>query len=89
MGHAERKQWLNSMVFHDPISDRWICQICNDSVKRKTIAIDHIEGVHLRIPSYPCQYCEQIFTCLAQRRRHIHAHHREQNKITKFLAGPE
>ena len=52
MDHADRKARLNNMVYKDPQSDRWICRICNDSVKRKTIAIDHIEGVHLRIPSY-------------------------------------
>ena len=89
MDHNERKRRLDNMVTHDPLTNRWICRICNESVKRKTIAIDHIEGVHLRIPSYPCQYCEQIFTCMAQRRRHIHALHREQNKITKFLTAPE
>ena len=85
MDHADRKARLNNMVYKDPQSDRWICRICNDSVKRKTIAIDHIEGVHLRIPSYSCEYCDSVFTCLTQRRRHVHANHREQNKLTKCL----
>lgn len=88
MDHEERKRRLDRMVSHDPLTNRWKCLICNDSVLRKTIAIDHIEGVHLQIPSYPCEYCDSIFTCMAQRRRHVHAKHREENKMTKFLAEP-
>ena len=84
MDHAERKQRLNNMVYLDPDTERWICRICNNSLTRKANAIDHIEGMHLRIPSYPCDYCDHIFTCLTLRRQHVRAYHREQKGMTKM-----
>ena len=86
MNTAERKGHLENMVSLDPLTNRWICQICNHSVSRKTIAIDHIEGDHIKLLSYPCTKCDKIFTCLSQRRTHTHKHHREQNKLEKLLA---
>ena len=85
MDQAERKRRLDQMVFLDPLTNRWICRICNNSVSRKTLAIDHIEGVHIRILSYPCQYCDSYFTCSSLRRTHVHTNHREQNKLAKYL----
>ena len=86
MDTADRKEHLDKIVTLDPITKYWSCQICNHSVSRKTIAIDHIERKHIRLLSYPCQYCDQMFTCLSLRRTHTHSHHREQNKMAKSLA---
>ena len=87
MDQAERKRRMDKMVFLDPLTNRWICRICNTSVSRKTLAIDHIEGVHVRILSYPCQYCDSYFTCSSLRRTHVHTNHREQNKLVKYLTS--
>ena len=89
MNTAERKGHLENMVFHDPMTNRWHCQICNHSVSRKTIAIDHIEGEHIKLLSYPCTKCDKTFTCLSARRTHTHKKHRDPNKMSKsFIELP-
>ena len=85
LDHGQRKGKLDKMVFLNPSNDRWICQICNVSFTQKVTATNHIEGQHLRILAYPCSFCEARFTCSSQRRTHVHANHREQNKMAKFL----
>ena len=85
MDTAERKEHLDKIVSLDPVTKYWSCQICNQSVSRKTIAIDHIERKHIRLLFYPCQYCDQSFTCSGLRRTHTHTHHREQNRMAKYL----
>ena len=85
MDQSERKRRMDKMVYLDPMTNRWICQLCNKSMARKAIAIDHIEGVHIRILSHPCQYCKMSFTCASLRRTHIHKSHWEQNKMTNLL----
>ena len=85
MDQPERKQRLNKMVSYVTKDLTWLCKICQLTFSRKTAAIDHIEGQHLRILSYPCYYCDQFFTCSSRRRNHIHLNHREQNKLAKFL----
>ena len=89
MDQEERKRRMDKMVFLDPLTNRCICRICNTSVSRKTLAIDHIEGVHIRILSYPCQYCDSYFTCSSLRRTHVHTNHREQNKLAKYLTDKD
>ena len=84
MDHNERKKHFERMMSHDPSSKKWKCLICNVSVSRKTIAIDHIEGVHLQIPSYPCEYCESIFNSNVERRKHKHNKHKAEIEITKL-----
>ena len=81
----ERKRRLDKMVYLDPIQKRWTCRICSVSFTRKNATSDHIEGQHLRILSYPCFYCEMQFVCASQRRTHVFSHHRQQNKMSKFL----
>ena len=92
MSLEERKAHLDKMVCLDPETQkRWSCRICNQTFLRKNATKDHIEGHHIRILCYPCFYCESQFTCASQRRNHIHAKHREHNKITKLLneSGPQ
>ena len=86
MTEFERKKRLNNMVKENLSDGRWLCQICNQSFSRKRIATDHIEGVHIRLLSYPCEYCEELFVSRSLRRLHTFHNHREQNKLAKFLA---
>ena len=85
MNEIERKDRLSKMVKQNPNDGRWLCQICNQSFSRKRIATDHIEGVHIRILSYPCEYCHESFTSQSLRRQHTFHNHREHNKLAKFL----
>ena len=84
MDPSERKTRLKKMVYLDPLTERWTCQICKVSFKRNNASTDHIEGQHLRILSYPCFYCETQFTCGSQRRKHIFQQHQQENKMAKF-----
>ena len=86
MSERERKVRLARMVQKDPNSGRWLCHICQKSFVRQNAAMDHIEGTHIRILSYPCNYCQLSFECRSFRRTHVFTHHREQNKLSKFLS---
>ena len=84
MDHGERKIFLdNTAVYYEGLTDRWICQICNNSYTRKISAIDHIERTHLQLLSYPCEYCESKFTCSSLKRAHENTYHREQKQLAK------
>ena len=85
MDQAERKRRMDKMVYLDPSTNRWICRICDTSVSRKALAIDHLEGIHIRILSYPCQYCDSFFASSSVRRTHVHNNHWQQNKLAKFM----
>ena len=79
MDHKERKKHFDRIISHDLSNNRWKCLICSDTVSRRAIAIDHIEGVHLQIPSYPCEYCDSILTSNMERRKH-----RAETEVAKF-----
>ena len=85
MDQTECKKQIGEMVFLDHTTNKWVCRICNKSVARKRIAVEHIEGVHVRLLSYPCQYCDYSFTTSSLRRNHVHANHRQQNKLAKSV----
>ena len=82
----ERKAKLHKMVAQYPMDpNRWFCRLCDSLFTRKVSAIDHVQAIHVRLLDYPCCYCQEHFTCHSQRRRHVHAQHREQNKLAKLL----
>jgi len=76
MDRRQRKEFLDNLVFHNTITDRWSCRICHNSYTRKFTAVDHIEEKHLKLLSYPCDFCEAFFTSSNLKRKH-------QNEIHK------
>ena len=76
MDRRQRKEFLDNLVFHNTITDRWSCRICHNSYTRKFTVVDHIEEKHLQLLSYPCDFCEAHFTSSNLKRKH-------QNEIHK------
>ena len=70
---------------HENLPNKWQCLVCNEMFSRRESAKDHLEGRHLRMYSYECQFCSKMFTCGSQRRAHIHLKHREENRLNKLM----
>ena len=76
MDRSQRKEFLDNLVFHNTITDRWSCRICHNSYTRKFTVVDHIEEKHLQLLSYPCDFCEAQFTSSNLKRQHQRINHR-------------
>jgi len=76
MDRSQRKEFLENLVFHNTITDRWSCRICHNSYTRKFTVVDHIEEKHLQLLSYPCDFCEAQFTSSNLKRQHQRINHR-------------
>ena len=77
MDRSQRKEFLDNLVFHNTITDRWSCRICHNSYTRKFTVVDHIEEKHLQLLSYPCDFCEAQFTSSNLKRQHQRIIHRK------------
>ena len=77
MDRGQRKEFLDNLVFHNTITDRWSCRICHNSYTRKFTVVDHIEEKHLQLLSYPCDFCEAQFTSSNLKRQHQRVIHRK------------
>ena len=84
MDHNARKKKIDRELLHkDPMTRRWRCNLCNLDFSRKVYSVDHVEEQHLKIPAYPCQYCDKLLVSTGQRRKHIFYTHRDENRMAK------
>ncbi len=63
----------------------YVCSICNVSLSRRAIVIDHIEGVHLKLLLHQCKFCDKIFNCKSKLRTHISRGHRAEKRDRELL----
>lgn len=73
----------SSLVVHSRIhtatDDRkFHCDLCKSSFKRAEHLRIHINGVHLKIREYKCEYCPKTFTQSGDRNQHMLTHSSEK-----------
>ena len=62
------------------IENKPSCKICARPFASVGSLASHIEVVHLKMNTYKCHYCDQMFASKSHRSVHIHRHHRVEHR---------
>ena len=88
----EAKKRFKDMLFTDENTGKLVCSVCtsqgiHSSFANTYTANRHIEGTHLNLRAYQCDYCEKKFKTKSQRTDHYSKVHKNQYQSTKIAAG--
>ena len=88
-GLREGKKRFKDMLFTDENTGKLVCSVCtsqgiHSSFANTYTANRHIEGTHLNLRAYQCDYCEKRFKTKSQRTDHYSKVHKNQYQSTKI-----
>ncbi len=86
MDPAERRNRLKSFVGLDSRAGLKFCKICNAMTSKKLHnVLTHIEGIHVGVQAYQCDYCDQSFKTNVSLLNHVRVkHHVEKTQDDIF-----
>ena len=81
----QRREMLNNYILEDDYGNMKckLCGVvynCKERYNRRVHLDNHIENQHLKIPAYPCFYCEKVFYSKQRRLCHFSQKHKEEHK---------